>query len=160
MRKTPTESDERPELRVAYERHAAGLLRLAVLLSTRQGDGEDLVHDVFVSAADRIPELPEDAWLPYLRAAVVNRWKNARRRAVLERSIRAEPLPVSVGREDDLAMWAAISNLPRRQRACLVLRYYEDLTIEDTATLLGCSPGTVKSQSSRALARLAREWDT
>ena len=118
------------------------------------------MQDVFVSAADRIRELPEDAWLPYLRAAVVNRWKNTRRRAILERSVRAEPLQVSVGREDDLAMWAAISTLPRRQRACLVLRYYEDLTIEDTAALLGCSPGTVKSQSSRALARLAREWDT
>jgi len=160
VRKTPTESDERPEMRAAYERHAEALLRLAVLLSTRQDDGEDLVQDVFVSAAPRIPELPEDAWLPYLRAAVVNRWKNSRRRAALERRVAAEPLPVSVGREDDLAMWAAISDLPHRQRACLVLRYYEDLTIEDTAELLGCSTGTVKSQSSRALARLAREWET
>jgi RNA polymerase sigma factor (sigma-70 family) len=160
VRKTPTESVERPELRAAYERHAEALLRLAVLLSTRQDDGEDLVQDVFLSAAERIPQLPEDAWLPYLRAAVVNRWKNARRRDALERKVAAESLPVSVGREDDLAMWAAISNLPRRQRACLVLRYYEDLTIEDTAALLGCSTGTVKSQSSRALARLAREWDT
>lgn len=159
MRKTSAEQDDRPELRTAYERHAVALIRLATLLSARQGDGEDLVQDVFVSAADRIPELPEEAWLPYLRAAVVNRWKNARRRAVLERTFRPEPLPISVGREDDLALWDAISNLPRRQRACLVLRYYEDLTVVDTARLLDCSAGTVKSQTSRALARLAQEWE-
>jgi len=76
------------DLRVAYERHFPALLRLAVLLSTRQNDGEDLVQEVFISAAERIPTLPEDAWLPYLRAAVVNRWKNSRRREWLERAFR------------------------------------------------------------------------
>ncbi|MGZ8629755.1 MAG: RNA polymerase sigma factor [Actinomycetota bacterium] len=58
MRKTSTEPIGRDELRVAYERHFPALLRLAVLLSTRQNDGEDLVQEVFVSAADRIPRFP------------------------------------------------------------------------------------------------------
>jgi RNA polymerase sigma-70 factor (sigma-E family) len=152
------EHGSQDDLRVAYERHFPALLRLAVLLSTRQNDGEDLVQEVFISAAERIPTLPEDAWLPYLRAALVNRWKNSRRRESLERALRPDPSPPVATTDDALAMWDAISRLPSRQRACLVLRYYEDLSVDDTATLLGCAAGTVKSQTSRGLARLSQEW--
>jgi RNA polymerase sigma factor (sigma-70 family) len=53
-----------------------------------------------------------------------------------------------------LAMLAALARLPARQRAVIVLRYYEDRTEADTARLLGCSVGTVKSQTSAALTRL------
>jgi RNA polymerase sigma factor (sigma-70 family) len=48
-------------------------------------------------------------------------------------------------------MLAALARLGPRQRACVVLRYYEDLSIEQTAEILDCSPGTVKSQTARAL---------
>ena len=51
-------------------------------------------------------------------------------------------------------MWQALGRLPARQRAVVVLRFYEDLTETDTAELLGCSVGTVKSQCSKALAKL------
>ena len=51
-------------------------------------------------------------------------------------------------------LWAALGRLPRGQRAVVVLRYFEDLTEADTARLLGCSVGTVKSQTARAFTRL------
>jgi DNA-directed RNA polymerase specialized sigma24 family protein len=56
------------------------------------------------------------------------------------------------GRDDEL--WAALATLPPRQRAVVVLRFYEDLTEADTAAALGCTVGTVKSQTWKALARL------
>ncbi|MEU8260421.1 SigE family RNA polymerase sigma factor [Micromonospora sp. NPDC048999] len=56
--------------------------------------------------------------------------------------------------ENRLVMLQALGALPPRQRAVLVLRYWEDLSVEETAALLGCSPGTVKSQASRGLDNL------
>ena len=59
-------------------------------------------------------------------------------------------------RRSDYGLWTEIVALPLRQRACLVLRYYEDLSEIEVATLLGCSVGTVKSQTSRALTKLRK----
>lgn len=51
-------------------------------------------------------------------------------------------------------MWQVVQTLPAKQRAAVVLRYYEDLTEADTAAVLGCSIGNVKSQTSRAIAAM------
>ena len=59
----------------------------------------------------------------------------------------------------DDTMWQLLATLPRRQRAVLVLRYYEDLSEEQIAATLGCAPGTVKSQASKALAKLRAAFD-
>ena len=57
------------------------------------------------------------------------------------------------------ALMAALAELPLRQRACVVLRYFDDLSVADTAAALGCSEGTVKSQTSRALASLRSTFE-
>lgn len=54
-------------------------------------------------------------------------------------------------------MWQALAGLSRQQRSVLVLRYYEDLSEAQTAAVLGCSVGTVKSQSSKAIAKLRHQ---
>jgi DNA-directed RNA polymerase specialized sigma24 family protein len=56
--------------------------------------------------------------------------------------------------DDRTDLWRALERLPRRQRAVVVLRYYEDLTEAQTARVLGCTVGTVKSQTSKAFAKL------
>ncbi len=61
---------------------------------------------------------------------------------------------------DRAALMAALAGLPPRQRACVVLRYFEDLDVRETAAALGCSEGTVKSQTSRALASLRSVFES
>ena len=94
---------------------------------------------------------------PYVRKVLVNtyaswwrrRWNGERATADLPEA--AAPATSSEERTD---LWSALRRLPRRQRAVIVLRFYEDLTEAETARLLECSVGTVKSQTSKALAKL------
>jgi RNA polymerase sigma-70 factor (sigma-E family) len=97
----------------------------------------------------------------YVRRAIVNAWLDERRRPWRrERPLPASELPASGqpagdrGVHDRLAILRHLDALPRRRRAVIVLRYYCDLSVEDTAEVLGCSPGTVKSQAARALETL------
>jgi RNA polymerase sigma-70 factor (sigma-E family) len=77
-------------------------------------------------------------------------WRREQAQAVLPEQVAAEPLPM----EDRLAVRDALALLAPRQRAVLVLRFYEDCDIAETARLTGCTEGTVKSQTARGLARL------
>lgn len=145
-------------LRLAYEAHYVPLLRLCVLVTGRRETAEDLVHEAFVRVAGRLDGLGDEEIGPYLRAAALNLWKNRLRRLALERRRPTQPAPSDeLAFEEKDEVWAAVRRLPARQRACLVLRYFEDLTERETADLLGCSVGTVKSQTSRAIERLRRE---
>ena len=145
--------------RDAFVKHYEPLVRLAVLLTGSRDAGEDVVQDVFANALVKVARLPVEEQFPYLRASVWNAWRNVLRRRSIERKHRSDA--ISTAREadvDDRAdVWSAIRRLPTRQRACIVLRYYEDLSELDAAGVLGCSVGTVKSQTSRALSRLRKD---
>ena len=101
----------------------------------------------------------------YARKAVVSAFlDHARRRSSAE--VPAEPdRNLSSGQDVAesvavrAALMSALSDLPVRQRACVVLRYFDDLSVVDTAAVLGCSEGTVKSQTSRALASLRSTFE-
>jgi RNA polymerase sigma-70 factor (sigma-E family) len=149
-------------LRAAYEEHYVPLLRLCILLSGDRQVAEDIVQDAFVRVTPRIEEVPTDHLASYLRRVALNLWKNRLRSLTRERRARDRTGIVHVTDpigEDRAALWAAVLRLPKRQRACLVLRYYEDLPEREVAALLRCSIGTVKSQTSRALTRLRKEFE-
>jgi RNA polymerase sigma-70 factor (sigma-E family) len=142
------------EAYVAARRPA--LLRTAYLLTGSHTDAEDLVQVALVKVVPhwrRVAERPE----PYVRQVLVresvSRW---RRRRWRETATGAVPdRPEAVGDVDRaLDLQAALAALPPRQRAVVVLRYYEDLTERETAQVLGIAVGTVKSQARDALARL------
>jgi RNA polymerase sigma factor (sigma-70 family) len=91
----------------------------------------------------------------YVRRIMVNRnislWRRFRRETTTDR-VPEQPVAPSAAAHD--SAWAAVLKLPPRQRAVIALRYYEDLTEAETAEVLGCSVGTVKSQASRAMSKL------
>lgn len=146
-----------------YARYAPEAARLAYLLTGDRHTAEDLMQEAFVRVFGRFRDLREPASFErYLRRTLVNltnsRFRRLRtERAYLERR-RVEPPPPSI---PDLAardeMWGALQQLPPRQRAAIVLRFYEDLSEAQTADVLRCPVGTVKSLVSRGLARLRSE---
>ena len=103
----------------------------------------------------------------YVRRIVVNEILGTRRRGWWQRERPHEsPEPPGAELSPELgvverdAVWSAVGSLPPRQRAVIVLRYYEDLSEEQIADVLGCSRGTVKSQASAALTNLRRHAAT
>jgi RNA polymerase sigma-70 factor (sigma-E family) len=144
-----------------YLRHAAGAVRLAFLLTGDRDLAQDVVQDAFVRVAGRFRHLRRpDAFEAYLRRAVVNLCASHHRRtrvarAYLERQ-RHAPEPViyapDVGIRDQLR--AALRTLPMRQRAAVVLRYYEDLPEQRVAEMLGCSIPAARSLVARAMESL------
>jgi RNA polymerase sigma-70 factor (sigma-E family) len=97
----------------------------------------------------------------YVRTIIVREFLHERRSAWGRRVMLGSLLPdqptADLDADSAIDLRAAIAVLPTRQRAALVLRYYCDLDVEHSAEVLGCSPGTVKSQTSRALASLRRQ---
>ncbi|MBQ1024062.1 SigE family RNA polymerase sigma factor [Micromonospora sp. C95] len=140
----------------------ADLVRTAYLLTGSRHAAEDLVQIALMQAMRRWRQVDEP--MAYVRRIMVNErtkiWRRFGSREFLAGvtgSWRSQSEP---GRDmaDDVVVrdevLAALHDLPPRMRAVLVLRYWEDLTETQIADALGCSVGTVKSQSSRALARL------
>ncbi|RVX47728.1 RNA polymerase sigma-70 factor (sigma-E family) [Nonomuraea polychroma] len=139
--------------------HQQSLMRTAYLLTGDAHLAEDLLQSVLLKVLARWPKLthvgnPQ----AYARKALVNQYISWRRRLVSAELPSAAPPEGSYSNEDStvvrLAVRQALAQLPPRQRAVIILRFYEDLTEHETAKLLKCSIGTVKSQTHHALARL------
>jgi RNA polymerase sigma-70 factor (sigma-E family) len=135
-----------------------GLLRTAYLLTGDRGHAEDVVQTALLQVARRWRRIRGEP-TPYARRAVVNlaknRWRDRSRRPQ-ESTETIEPGYASLEADVLLqqVLLPAVMDLPVRQRAVLVLRYFQDLSVEQTATALGCSIGTVKSQTHHALTKL------
>ena len=131
------------------------LVRTAYLLTRDHALSEDLVQTALAKAWFHWSRIREDNPEPYVRRILVTTYSSWwRRRWTGE--IPTEELPESMAPagEDRIDLWDAIGRLPRRQRAVVVLRFYEDLTEAETARLMGSTVGTVKSQTAKALAKL------
>jgi len=160
-----------------YAEHALGLVRLAVVLTGDRGAAEDIVQDAFLGLYRRWDHLADTAApLAYLRVSVVNGCRSAgRRRSRLRLGATADfaeeaaeagyggaaalaesPEARALLGDEQRAVAAALRKLPRRQREAVVLRYYLDLSEEETARAMGVSRGTVKSATHRALAAVGR----
>ena len=137
------------------------LLRTAYLLTGNRPDAEDLLQTSLAKtylAWDRIRE--REAVDGYVRRVMVNTqtsfWRRRRPQETAYEQVPEGPPGRDGTADTDLhdALWTSLQRLPRRQRAAVVLRYYEDLSETETARVLGISVGTVKSTTSRALACL------
>jgi RNA polymerase sigma-70 factor (sigma-E family) len=139
-----------------FEAQYTRLCRLAYLLTGDASRAEELVMEAFARSLASWRRRGPDEPGAYLRRAVVNMCRNRRRRAWLERRhARAEREEASEASEPVDHVWAAVRALPPRQRAAVVLRYWDDLPEVAIAAALGCSVGTVKSQLAKAKANLA-----
>jgi RNA polymerase sigma factor (sigma-70 family) len=169
-----------------YQAHALSLARLALVMLGDRSAAEDVVQDAFLGLYRRWDRLADPAVAQsYLRTSVLNGCRTALRtrprhgvladggdahEAAAAGSSHAPPQSRSlslslslesaeatvVHHEEHRAVLAAIRRLPARQREALVLRYYLDLTEEQTADAMQVSRGTVKSATSRAIAAVGR----
>lgn len=149
----------REAFRAYVAARSTALLRTAYLLTGNRPDAEDLLQTALAKtylAWDRIRE--REALDGYVRRVMVNTQTSFWRRRRPEIAYDEVPDVGSPDRtgESDLhdALWTALAGLPARQRAMVVLRYYEDLSEAETASVLNVSVGTVKSTTSRALIKL------
>jgi len=155
-----------PEYAVTFEAwvrtRSGSLRRPAYLLTGDEQLAQDLVQTALTKVAKRWPEIVAGGDpTPYVRQVLTRTaigWRRRRWRGEVPHATVPEVAGVDLigsvpGRE---VLRAALMSLPARQRAVVVFRFYEDLSEAQTAALLGCSVGTVKSQSAKALAKLRR----
>ncbi|MFC0038027.1 RNA polymerase sigma factor [Actinomadura rayongensis] len=148
-----------------YRDHRVEFVRIGMLLVGDRATAEDVLHDVFLRMQLRPPHLADDTkLLAYARAAILNGCRMAlRRRRLIRRLSEPHRPPVWSAEsavildEDRRTVLRALHRLPRRQREALVLRYYLELSDQESAEAMGVKAGTVRSTVARALAALGRE---
>lgn len=134
------------------------LIGFAQLVGGDRGGAEDLVQNALAKAYLKWSKIGSPGHHPeaYVRRIIVNEHASLWRRAWKRREYSTDRLPESKaadGVETDTT-WALVQALPARQRAAIALRFYCDLSVAETAEAMGCSQGTVKAHTSRAIARL------
>jgi RNA polymerase sigma-70 factor (sigma-E family) len=154
------------EVAALYEAHALSLIRLAYVMLGDRPAAEDVVQEAFLGLYQRWSKLRDTASAPgYLRVSVLNGCRMVLRSSARrdDRTARiASELPwesaeaTALVSEKYRQLLSGIRALPPRQREALVLRYYLELTEEQTAQSMGVRRGTVKSATSRALAALGQ----
>lgn len=163
-RQADREPDGGIDLNELYRTSYHDMVRLARQFVDDVESAQDVVHDAFLGLHRNRDGIEDPANArAYLRAAVVNHARSAlrRRKTAREYVAAAEPEagpgaeePVLLAEEHSEVL-KALDDLPDRMREVLVLRYWENLSEQEIATTLGISPGTVKSQASRGLAKLS-----
>ncbi|SEG76685.1 RNA polymerase sigma-70 factor, sigma-E family [Nonomuraea solani] len=131
------------------------LLRYGYVLAGNAEDAADLVQEALARLGDAWPRVrkkhdPEGYVRTTMARLHIRSWRRRRR----EDLVAEVPERGESDRYGDADLWAELQQLPRKQRAVLVLRYYEDLPDQDIADILGISRGTVRSQAARALDKL------
>jgi len=155
----PTAADQLVDL---YREHYRPLVRIAALLLDNTASAEEVVQDAFVRLHQKWDGVTEaDKRVSYLRSVVMNGARSRMRRRLVRRRLdiaataTAESAEVGALRsENRREVLAALRALPDRQRECLVLRYYGELSEAEIAAALGISTGSVKTHTHRGMAAL------
>ncbi|MEU6075644.1 SigE family RNA polymerase sigma factor [Micromonospora sp. NPDC047074] len=154
------DEDDRARLAEFVASRTPALMRVAYLLTGDRSAAEDLFQSALARTIPRWRRIRHADPEGYLRTVMyrerVSWWRRWGRRGETQLTTAAEPADPdpSDGTDVRLAMRTALRRLPPAQRTVLVLRYYEDLTESQVAELLGCSVGTVRSRTHRAVTRL------
>ena len=152
---------------VLFQEHARSLVRMARLFADDRNAAEDLVQEAFLRLRRSFHRIESpDRTVAYLRSIVLNLARDHNRRGLMslrhrmpeeERRLSAEERIVV--REDQQQVMDALQALPRRQRDCVTLRYYLDLSIADIAMTLGISVNSVKTHLQRGMAVLEAQLE-
>ena len=140
--------------REVYETALPRLVRLAHLITGSNSAAEDVVHDVFVAAYRKWERIDDHDG--YLYRAVVNRSRSVLRRRAVEAKHPTNAATSDLPPELD-QVWIALSRIPAKRRAALVLRYYADLSVEEIAETMNVRPATVRSLIHRGHLSMKRE---
>lgn len=163
-----TSEISRTELAELYAAHWESMARTAKWLVGSRQVGEEIAQDAFIRLIEHWSTINDKGAVPaWLRRTVVNLSRSANRRSATGREKRelVQALTPVVDRSSeklgtglqDGPLSAAIAALPRRQRECVVLRFVHDLTVDQIASALGVSGGSVKTHLHRALSTLQTE---
>ena len=144
-----------------FEDHYTPLAKFAYLVTGNMDIAQELAHEVLLRASEALLDFRASHARAYLRTTVMNLWRRRLRRRGMEAMalVRigspslSNDWPDSVDDRD--VIWRALRKLPYGSRVCVVLRYYEDLSLSEIARETRLPVGTVKSRISRALKRLA-----